>query len=251
MVERIIVQDALNKGVEDDSVDLIVTSPPYNLGIDYENYTDDGPYEEYLQRVEKFLGMFYRVLRDDGRFCIVVPQRISKGGIHPIESDYIKTLQKVGLKYQTSIIWYKGDCTKLLGGPQFSAEQPYIRDNTEAIIVGYKKRWKKFRKGESDMTRQEYREISKNIWTIAPAKKSKTKHPAAFPDKLAERCIKLFSYTKDTIYDPFSGSGTTCLMAEKLNRRWIGTDIGQGYVSASRKKMKDVLGDIWYTFDLD
>jgi site-specific DNA-methyltransferase (adenine-specific) len=158
-------------------------------------------------------------------------------------------LKKVGLKYFTSIIWYKGNIGKIYG--KAGAENPFIRDDCESIIVGYKKRWKKFRKGVSDITRQEYGQFSSNFWQIPPAKKSKTKHPAAFPPELAERCIKLFSYTKDTVYDPFSGSGTTCLVAEKMNRRWIGTDIGKEYVVASRKRMKDLIGNIWYTFDLD
>ena len=233
------LEDILNKDtIENDSVDLIVTSPPYNLSIEYENHDDDMPYGDYLKWCSQWLENCYDWLKPLGRICINIPMKITMPSIRdinqPLEADYIKLLQSVGFKYNNTIIWNKGNIVKTCWGSFKSASAPFIRDNIEAIIICYKDQWKK-EKGESDISPTEFVKWTQTLWTFSSSK-DKT-HPAAFPKELPMRCIKCFSYINDVILDPFAGTGTTCKAANEAGRKWIGIDNSEKYLSGAKTKI--------------
>ena len=214
------------------SVDLIVTSPPYNLDVHYNAHKDDLSYDAYLAFTEKWLQKCYSLAKDDGRFCLNIPLDKNKGGQQAVYADITKLARKVGWKYHATIIWNEGNISRRTAwGSWMSASAPYVIAPVEVILVLYKKHWKKS-KGtkKNDITKQEFIDWTKGLWTFSGQnKKGAGGHPAAFPIELPRRCIKLFSFVGDTVLDPFVGSGSTLIAASLHQRKGIGVDIDQKY----------------------
>lgn len=230
--------------IPDGSVDLIVTSPPYNLDIDYDVYHDSVSYDDYLEWTAKWLKKVYLLAADDGRMCLNIPISNRKGvkgeGMISLYSDVVTVAKQVGWKYFTTIIWYGGHISKRTAWGSFmSASAPYVIPPAEAIVVLYKKQWKKKKKGESDITREEFIDWTLGVWTFRGESAKRIGHPAPFPIELPKRCIKLFSYVGDLVLDPFAGSGTTLVAAKMLNRRAIGVDISREYCELARRRVVD------------
>ena len=183
-----------------------------------------------------------RVLKDDGRLII---------NTQPYYSSYMPTnqlitaylLNELKMKWKTEIIWDKNNynASKSSFGSYLSPSAPYLKSTFEYINVYSKKNLKK--KGDKeniDITKDEFFEFIKMKWNIAPENKMKKfNHPAMFPEQLVYRLLKLFTYKKDIILDPFNGVGTTTLVANKLNRRYIGIDISKEYCKTAKKRIKD------------
>ena len=226
------------KQLPDNFVDLVVTSPPYNVGKDYEKFLSESEYFEFLNDV--FVEI-RRVLKRDGRFCWNVPyQMYTKRMPHTISQWYlsVKALMSAGLKLRDNITWNQlNSGNNTAWGSYCSASSPWLRHITEAIIVGYKDVWKKETKGQSSITKSEFLKYTSDRWDMICARRNG--HTAPFPLELPLRCIKLFSYTTDLVLDPFMGSGTTALACKELNRKYIGFELNPEYLKMAKDRVNN------------
>ncbi len=233
--------------IEEDSIDLIVTSPPYNVDIHYSSYRDNIPYEKYLEFTEKWLSKAFLLTKKDGRLCLNIPLDKSRGrkeeGFQSVYADIVHIAKKVGWKYFSTIIWNEGNISRRTAwGSWLSAKAPYVIAPVEVIVVFYKERWSKIKKGVSDITREEFMEWTNGLWTFPGESKKKIGHPAPFPVELPKRCIKLFSFVGDTVLDPFLGSGTTLIACALLKRKGIGVEIDENYCKLAKNRLlKEIL----------
>jgi site-specific DNA-methyltransferase (adenine-specific) len=228
--------------IRHNSIDLIITSPPYNVDVEYEGYKDDIPYDKYLEFTEKWLKKAYELLKPDGRMCLNIPLDKSKGregeGFQSIYSDIVSLAKKVGLKYFSTIIWNESNISRRTAWGSFaSASAPYIIAPVEMIVLFYKYSWKKLKRGISDITAEQFKEWTLGLWSFPGENPEKIGHPAPFPLELPKRCIKLFSYVEDIVLDPFVGSGTTLVAASLLKRRAIGIDISRKYCEIAKERL--------------
>ena len=231
------------KSVPNSSIDLIITSPPYNVDIHYNSSRDDLSYIQYLNFTEKWLKKCYELAKDDGRFCLNIPLDKNKGGQQSVCADITTLAKKVGWNYHSTIIWNEGNISRRTAwGSWMPASAPYVIAPVEVILVLYKKSWKKIRETKdkkNDITRDEFMEWTNGVWTFSgQSKKGAGGHPAAFPVELPKRCIKLFSFVGDTIFDPFLGSGSALIAAHLNNRRGIGIDIDKGYCNIAMNRIQ-------------
>lgn len=224
--------------ISHNSIDLIVTSPPYNLGITYHSHKDDIPYKQYLKFTQDWLAKSFALLKDDGRACINVPLDTNKMGRQSIGADVTALAKQVGFQYHATIVWNEGNISRRTAwGSWMSASAPSVIAPVEIIIVLYKKHWRKTSgSGQSDITRDEFIEWTNGVWTF-PGENKNVGHPAAFPLELPKRCIKLFSFVGDTVLDPFAGSGTTLIAAAMLRRIGIGVEIDRQYCEVAKKRI--------------
>ncbi|MHA1287035.1 MAG: DNA-methyltransferase [Candidatus Thorarchaeota archaeon] len=225
------------------SVDLIVTSPPYNLCVHYNSFEDNTTYEQYLDFTEKWLKKAYHLMKPDGRMCLNIPLDTSKGrkgaGFQSVYVDIVEIARKIGWKYFSTIVWNEGNIScRTAWGSWLSASAPYVIAPVEMVVILYKEKWKKINKGKSDITKEEFMEWTNGLWTFSGESKKRIGHPAPFPIELPKRCIKLFSYVGDTVLDPFLGSGTTLLACLETNRVGIGIDIDKTYCELARKRVE-------------
>jgi len=236
---KLINQDFLKAKIEKESIDLIITSPPYNVGIEYENSDDTVSYEDYLKWTKKWLKKAYSLLKDDGRMCLNIPLDKNKGGIKSVYADFVEIAKKIGYGYQSTIVWNEQNISRRTAwGSWLSASAPYVIAPVEMIVLLYKKQWKKKEKGTSDITKEEFIQWTNGMWTFSGESKKRIGHPAPFPLELPYRCIKLFSYIGDTVLDPFVGSGTTLISAYKLDRKAIGTEISKEYFELAKSRIE-------------
>lgn len=242
---KLIWGDFLTENFEENSVDLVVTSPPYNVGIDYNEFVDNISYEEYLTWSKKWLLKVYKILKDDGRICLNIPLDKNKGGQQSVYADIVTIAKEIGFKYHSTIIWNEGNISRRTAwGSWMSARAPYVIAPVEVIVVLYKKVWKKIRKGISDITKEEFIEWTNGVWVFPGESKKKVGHPAPFPEELPKRCIKLFSYVEDLVLDPFVGSGTTLIAGYKLNRRVVGVELSKDYFELAKKRIMETIGSL-------
>ena len=237
---EVLFADSLDKKLfEKNFVDLTVTSPPYNVGIVYNSTGDDGDYEDYLKCTKKWLENVYYWTRHTGRLCLNIPLDKNKGGQKSVGADITTIAQKVGFSYHSTIIWNEQNISKRTAwGSWLSASAPYVIAPVELIVILYKGDWKKNRRGESDITKEEFMAWTNGLWTFNGESKKRIGHPAPFPKQLPLRCIKLFSYVGDTVFDPFLGSGTTVLVADNLGRKGVGVEIDETYYNLSINRIE-------------
>jgi len=230
------------EAIEPESIDLIVTSPPYNVDINYEGYKDDIPYKKYLEFTEKWLTKAYDLLKPDGRLCLNIPLDKSRGrdeeGFQSVYVDITSIAKEVGWKYFSTIIWNEQNISRRTAwGSWLSASAPYVIAPVEVIVVLYKERWEKIRKGKSDLTRDEFIEWTNGVWNFPGENRKQIGHPSPFPVELPKRCIKLFSFIGDTVLDPFLGSGSTLIACLETGRAGIGVEVSQKYCDLAVKRL--------------
>ncbi len=239
--------DALNSKLFDKSfIDLIITSPPYNVGIDYNSNDDELNYESYLEFSYNWMKNCFDWSSTQARFCLNIPLDKNKGGHRPVGADLTKVAMKAGWKYKTTIIWNEGNISRRTAwGSWKSASAPVVIAPVELIAVFYKDEWKKTNGSKiNDVTGDEFKTWTQGVWTFNGESKKRIGHPAPFPKELPYRCTKLFSYQNDLVFDPFVGSGTTLLVAQNLERRAIGVELDSEYCKLAKNRIIKETGTI-------
>lgn len=242
-INKIHCADSLDiiKKFPDNCIDIVLTSPPYNFGINYENTNDVNIWEDYFNKLFNIFGECVRVLKDSGRIII---------NVQPMFSDYIPThhlisnfFLKEGLIWKGEIIWEKNNynCKYCTWGSWKSPSSPYLKYSWEFVEIFCKNSLKKEGdKNNIDIEAEEFKKWVYGKWSIAPERNMKKyKHDAMFPEELVKRLLKLFSYKNDIVLDPFNGAGTTTKVAKQLNRKFIGIDISEEYCKTAEDRLND------------
>jgi site-specific DNA-methyltransferase (adenine-specific) len=161
-----------------ESVDLIVTSPPYDVDIQYDGYSDNLPYPKYLEFIGKALEKCYELAKPDGRLCLNIPLDKNKGGQRSVYADIVTIAKGIGWQYHTTIVWNEQNISRRTAwGSWLSASAPFVIAPVEMIVVMYKHQWQKQRKGVSDITREEFLEWTNGVWTFSGESRKKVGHP--------------------------------------------------------------------------
>jgi site-specific DNA-methyltransferase (adenine-specific) len=226
----------------DESVHLMVTSPPYNVGKDYDL---DLGLEEYRTLLRDVCREVYRKLVVGGRACVNVAN-LGRRPYIPIHSYLIADMLEIGFLMRGEIIWNKAASagSSTAWGSWKSATNPVMRDVHEYILVFSKDSMGRSGEGRtSTITRDEFLEYTKSIWSFPAESATRVGHPAPFPEELPRRLIQLYTFEGDIVLDPFCGSGTTCVAALKSNRHYIGFDNSEEYVKLSRERISQTLGE--------
>lgn len=226
--------------IPENSIDLIVTSPPYNVDINYNSNADNLTYEDYLEFTKQWIQKCYKFAKDDGRFCLNIPLDKNKGGQQSVYADITKIAKDTGWKYHSTIIWNEGNISRRTAwGSYMSASAPYVIAPVEMILILYKNSWKKMSGSKkNDISKEEFMQWTNGVWVFNGESKKRIGHPAPFPIELPRRCIKLFSFIDDTVLDPFLGSGTTLIASYLNNRKGIGIDIDKDYCKLVIKRLQ-------------
>lgn len=266
-MSQVIVGDCVEvmSKLPENSIDLVVTSPPYSVGINYDTYDDNTTIEEYLSFSEKWLRESYRVLKSDGRICVNVPYEVNlkeRGGRIFIVSEIWNVMKKIGYNW-FGIIDLEEDSPHrsktTAWGSWMSPSQPYLYNPKECIIIAYKNSPKKIEKGEpqwkgtpteieqedgnvknkvvyDEKDKKEFMELVFGQWKYFADTKQQTK--ATFSMDIPSKAIKILTYKGDIVLDPFCGSGTSMVAAETLGRKWIGIELSENYTKISRERVQ-------------
>lgn len=242
-INSIICGDALAAlpRIPDRSIDLIITSPPYNFGHSYaqDPHDDTREWNEFFDRLLFVWHECARILKPGGRIAV---------NVQPLFSDYVPThhiisnqLAGLGLLWRAELLWEKNNYNAkyTAWGSWKSPSMPYLKYTWEYIEVFDKESHKKTGlKSDIDITADEFKEWVIGRWTFPPETRMKDyNHPAMFPEELPRRLMKLFSYKNDIVLDPFNGAGTTTLAAGKLGRRFIGIDVSEQYCRKAMERL--------------
>jgi site-specific DNA-methyltransferase (adenine-specific) len=225
----------------DNSVHLMVTSPPYNVGKEYD---EDFTLEEYLSFLKRVWKEVYRVLVPGGRACINIANLGRKPYI-PLHAFIAKDMFDLGFLMRGEIIWNKASSASpsTAWGSWLSPANPTLRDVHEYILVYSKGMFSRrnMNKRKSTLSRDNFLEFTKSVWTFPAEPAHKVGHPAPFPVELPYRLIQLYTYEGEVVLDPFIGSGQTAIAAIKTNRHYVGYDIEEKYVKLSERRIKEFL----------
>lgn len=248
--------------VADQSVDLVVTSPPYWNAIDYEQHVQDptawyrtrrgGPYEEYLTWLRVCFTETFKKQRDGGICCAVIGTVLQNGRQYAVPQHLTVMLEEIGYQFIEEIIWHKVTGGVKRAGVTIQKPYPgYYCPNimTESILIFQKpgeKIYKERDNWEKESNKFEIddiftREIANNVWHIAPVPPNYLPHPCPFPEEIPYRLIRLYSYEEDLVLDPFLGIGTTAKVAKALGRKFVGYDVHQTYVDFAKKRLDESL----------
>jgi len=223
--------------VPDYSIALMVTSPPYNVTKEYD---DDLTLDEYRALLKRVFGEVYRTLVSGGRACVNLANLGRKPYI-PLHSWVIQDMLELGFLMRGEIIWNKASSASpsTAWGTWRSAANPVLRDTHEYILVFSKQAFdRRPPKGrDNTITRDEFLEYAKSVWTFPAEPARKVGHPAPFPVELPYRLLQLYSFRGDVVLDPFCGSGSTCLAALKAGRHYIGYDNQPEYVALAERRI--------------
>jgi len=254
--------------MDEKSIDLIVTSPPYGVGIDYDSWDDDKEIADYMEFTREWLREAYRVLKDDGRIALNIPYEINrqkKGGRIYFSAEVWMIMKEIGFGFFGIVDLEESSPHRsktTAWGSWMSPSAPYIYNPKECVILAYKKKHKKDVKGTpqwegeyqmvpnekiegefrkklvyDEKDKKDFMSLVFGQWNYFADTQQKTK--ATFSMDIPYRAIKILSFKEDVVLDPFNGSGTTCLAAEMLGRPWIGVDISQKYCEVARERIKE------------
>ncbi len=244
--------------IPDCSISLIVTSPPYNLGKDYEKRTS---IEDYLQQQEPIIEQLYRVLKENGSICWQVGNYVDQGEIFPLDIFYYQLFKKYNLFLRNRIIWHFGHglhASKRFSGRYetilwFTKSKDYIF-NLDAVRIPAKYPGKRHYKGKnkgklsgnpqgknpSDLWKIAINEWNPEVWEIPNVKSNhpeKTIHPCQYPVELVERCVLALTNQNDWVFDPFAGVGSSLIAAIKHNRKAMGCEKEPDYIKVTQERI--------------
>jgi DNA modification methylase len=248
----IYLADAREMPIQDESVATIITSPPYNVGIMYADYTDAVPWTQYWNDVEKWCEEIYRVLQPTGRTWInvapvVQSEKNSLKQRMSLSSGWSQHLETEGLNPIDEITWLSKRGAGTAWGSWQTCSAPNIRGDHEVILNHFKGTYKRTRPESVDPKwRDELGEWTKlvtNVWEMAPQKR--TDHPAPFPVTLPSRCIRLSTWPGEVVLDPMMGSGATLVAAKLLGRKSIGIEISEEYCEITAKRIAQEVFDLY------
>lgn len=242
-VDRIYCGDALKvlKTFPDNSIQMAITSPPYNIGIKYDIYKDDREYKQYLDWLREIWMELYRVLARGGRFALnIAPTSIAD--FRPVHHDTARDLRDIGFRMRAEIVWYKQNIYKRTAwGSWRSPSNPHILPSWEYVMIFHKGDWKlDGDQKTADVTAEEFEKYSDGFWDIKP-ETQRNDHPAPFPEELVYRLIKFYTYRDNVVLDPFGGTGTVALVALKTGRHFIHIDISEKYCQTTCERLKAYL----------
>lgn len=240
--------------VESNSVALVVTSPPYFAGKEYEETLGQGgvpgTYFEYLALLHGVFEECKRVLEPGGRIAVNVAN-LGRRPYRSLAGDVTEILQDLGLLLRGEVVWWKGRAAggSCAWGTFQRPSNPVLRDVTERIVIASKGRFDRALKPEerldrslpstATISRDEFLEATTDLWEIPPESATRVGHPAPFPVDLPKRLIELYTYEGDVVLDPFMGSGTTAVAAMRTDRRFIGFDTDRSYVDRANDRIRD------------
>jgi site-specific DNA-methyltransferase (adenine-specific) len=246
-------------------VDLIVTSPPYNVGIDYDSYNDRQSMEDYWQFTKDWLSESYRILKDDGRIAVNIPYEVNvqdRGGRILFMSEFYQIMKNLGFKFFGLVDLDENSPHRsktTAWGSWMSPSAPYIYNPKECVILGYKKNHIKKVKGEpqwkgelvdleqedgtikqkmmyQDEDKKEFMSLVYGQWEYFADTKQQTK--ATFSMDIPMKAIKILTYKNDLVLDPFTGSGTSLVAAEVSGRRWLGIELSENYTKVAKDRVQ-------------
>lgn len=225
----------------DNSIHLMVTSPPYNVGKEYDANLSLQEYRDLLKRVLKET---YRVLVPGGRACINIANLGRKPYI-PLHSYIIEDMHEIGFLMRGEIIWDKGSSASpsTAWGTYLKANNPVLRDTHEYILVFCKDTFTRLNpyKRKTTISKEEFLEFTKSVWNFPAERASKVGHPAPFPVELPYRLIQLYTFEDEVVLDPFAGSGTTCIASLKTRRKYVAYEIDKKYCELAERRIKEFL----------
>ena len=237
IIDRLFCQSSESmEQIPDNCIALMVTSPPYNVGKDYD---DDLDIDEYLELLRAVFTETWRVIEPGGRVAVNVANLGRKPYI-PLNQYVAGLLTEIGFDLRGEIIWQKaksagGSCA---WGSWMSAKNPTLRDVHEYVIVASKGSFSRVRSGEDSISKEEFLEATVSIWDILPESARRVGHPAPFPVELPRRLIELYTFEGDLILDPFLGSGSTAVAAVETGRHYVGYDLSKEYLDLAEKRIR-------------
>jgi site-specific DNA-methyltransferase (adenine-specific) len=266
-INKVINGDCIEvmKEMPESFVDLIVTSPPYGVNIAYDTHDDDMEINQYLEFTRNWMSEAYKVLKDDGRIALNIPYEINrqeKGGRIFLVSEVYQVMKEIGFKFY-GIVDLEEDSPHrsktTAWGSWMSPSSPYIYNPKECVILAYKKHHIKKVKGQpqwkgvptqieqedgtfknkivyQEEDKREFMELVFGQWKYLNDSRPMTK--ATFSMDIPTKAIKILSYKNDIVLDPFNGSGTSCVAAETLDRRWIGIELSPNYTEIARQRIQ-------------
>jgi len=253
--------------IPDNSIDLVVTSPPYNVDIDYDEYKDNTPMDEYFKWTKEWLSEVYRTLKPDGRIALNVPVETNvkeRGGRYFFSAEIWGVMKEIGFNL-FGVVDLEEDSPhrvrQTAWGSWMSASGPYIYNPKECVILAYKEHRIKQEKGKSEWfangeeitegkngsikrkkvysegDKKEFMDLVFGRWKYSADKQTLTK--ATFSLDIPLKAIKILTFKDDIVMDPFAGSGTTLLGAEMLGRKWIGFELSSDYTKKALNRIKE------------
>jgi site-specific DNA-methyltransferase (adenine-specific) len=222
--------------IENGSIDLILTSPPYFNAKDYSSWET---YKDYLLFAENFLNKSFNLLKNSGRIAINIPDGYGRNPCLPVYADYCKIMQKIGFILRGSIVWHKlNGGGKTSWGSWRSSSNPCLIDEHEMIIVAHKINPRI--ENSCKMSKEEFLESIHSVWQIKPETGRKWKHPAPYPIEIPTRLIRFLSGRDSIVLDPFIGSGTTAVACKNLGRRYIGFEVVEKYYKNTLRRLSEL-----------
>jgi len=233
-MKKIINGDCIEelRKLDQNSVDLVVTSPPYNVGVDYGEYEDNLNKKEYSRLIGDLFHKLSRIVKPDGRVCINISLGNESGIVDKAYTVKMHAKTRWDLRFE--FIWDKGNSeSSSAWGSWRSPSSPRPIFNHEYIFVFDVGQESK--NSEKTISKERFMELVKSVWSIKP--ETNSEHPAAFPKEIPKRLIELNSYEGDTVLDPFAGSGTTLVAAEEKDRDYIGIELNKEYINMAKKRL--------------
>jgi len=243
-LNRVICGDVLAElsKVPSSSVHMIITSPPYNVGIEYSDYDDKRQYSEYRYWLSEVWKECFRVLKRGGRLALeVAPTGIAQ--FVPLHHDLSRDIRAAKFTHRAEILWAKQNMSapRTAWGSWKSPRHPHVIPSWEYVEVFHKESWKL--EGEPamiDISPEDFRDWSDGVWEIPPDTKRVLGHPATFPEELIRRLIQFFTYRGNTVMDPFGGTGTVAAVAKSIGRHFIHIDHSEKYCAAAEVRVAKV-----------